>query len=155
VGRCLIVANQTLGGARLERRIRELIAEGVTGFHVVVPVISPHLEAETWMFADVGGFAIPPPDPAVEDAEEEAVERSEHRLALMMDAIRDAGGEPDGEVGLGDPLAAVRTVCERGGFDLVIVSTLPAGLSRWLKLDLPSRVARSVDVPVETVEAEG
>jgi nucleotide-binding universal stress UspA family protein len=155
MGRCLIVANQTLGGAQLERKISELIADGVTRFHVVVPVISPNLEAETWMFADVGGFAIPPPDPAVEDAEEEAVERSERRLALMIDAIRSAGGEADGEVGVGDPLAAVRAVCEREDFELVIVSTLPAGLSRWLRMDLPSRVARTVDVPVVTVEAEG
>ena len=38
--------------------------------------------------------------------------------------------------------------------DAVIVSTLPAGVSRWLKMDLPSRIDRMTDAPVTTIEAE-
>lgn len=52
----------------------------------------------------------------------------------MLASITSLGGRADGEV---------------------IVSTLPAGISRWLKLDLASRIARMSDVPVTTVEAGG
>jgi hypothetical protein len=38
-------------------------------------------------------------------------------------------------------------------FDEIIISTLPATLSRWLKLDAPSRIARMTQVPVTHVEA--
>ena len=38
-------------------------------------------------------------------------------------------------------------------FDEVIVSTLPARISRWLRLDLQGRIAR-LGVPVELVSAE-
>lgn len=40
-------------------------------------------------------------------------------------------------------------------FNEVIISTLPVGISRWLKLDLPSRTQRMVECPVTTVEADG
>ena len=39
-------------------------------------------------------------------------------------------------------------------FDEVIVSTLPKRVSRWLHLDLPSKVA-GLGLPVTTVSAKG
>jgi hypothetical protein len=38
-------------------------------------------------------------------------------------------------------------------FDEVIVSTLPKHLSKWLKLDLPSRVGRVTGLPTTHVSA--
>ncbi|MGY1622082.1 hypothetical protein ACI789_07810 [Geodermatophilus sp. SYSU D00965] len=39
--------------------------------------------------------------------------------------------------------------------DAVIVSTLPLGLSRWLRRDLPGRLERAARLPVEhVVEAD-
>jgi hypothetical protein len=38
-------------------------------------------------------------------------------------------------------------------FDEIVVSTLPGGISRWLKLDFPSRVARATELPVRHVIA--
>jgi hypothetical protein len=89
-----------------------------------------------------------------EAAQEEARRRAQERLDQMIDMIQSLGGEAGGEVGVADPVQATKEVLEHQSFDEVIVSTLPSGLSRWLKMDLPSRVARMTDAPVTTVEAE-
>jgi hypothetical protein len=47
-------------------------------------------------------------------------------------------------------MAAVQDAINLHGFDEVIISTLPARVSRWLKLDLPSKVA-GLGLPVTTV----
>ncbi|HEX6653969.1 MAG TPA: hypothetical protein VF072_14580 [Thermoleophilaceae bacterium] len=53
---------------------------------------------------------------------------------------RAAGSEIAGMIGSHDPVAAVEDALNMHGFDEVIVSTLPARASRWLHLDLPSKV---------------
>jgi hypothetical protein len=55
-----------------------------------------------------------------------------------------------GIVGSHDPLAAVQDALNLLGFDEVIVSMLPARISRWLRLDLPREV-RGLGVPVTEV----
>ncbi len=51
-----------------------------------------------------------------------------------------------------NPVYAVGVLLRRGErFDGVIVSTLPPGMSRWLKLDVPTRLARETDLEVEVV----
>jgi hypothetical protein len=66
---------------------------------------------------------------------------------LLGDA---AGAEVDGMIGSHDPVAAVEDALNMHGFDEVIVSTLPVRASRWLHLDLPSKVA-GMGVPVTRV----
>jgi hypothetical protein len=63
-----------------------------------------------------------------------------------------AGSAVDGMIGSHDPVAAVEDALNVHGFDEVIVSTLPARASRWLRLDLPSKVA-GMGVPVTRVSA--
>lgn len=152
VGRSLLVANQTLGGAELEHKVRVRIEAGQREYYVVVPMIEP--EQESSWFPDDPAFGVAGQDDRTEDAMQQARERSEHRLRRMIDKIESLGGEADGEVGATDPVDAVKSVLERGTFNEVIVSTLPVGLSRWLKMDLPSRVERMVECPVTTVEAQ-
>ena len=41
----------------------------------------------------------------------------------------------------------------REQFDEIILSTLPPGVSRWLKQDLPHRVERDFSLPVSHVIA--
>jgi hypothetical protein len=48
---------------------------------------------------------------------------------------------------------AIQDAINLHGFDEVILSTLPARVSRWLKLDLPSKVA-GLGLPVTTVTAQ-
>jgi hypothetical protein len=58
-------------------------------------------------------------------------------LPLLDEA---AGGHVEGTIGDSDPFAAVEHEVERGGFDEIIISTLPARVSHWLRRDLPHRV---------------
>lgn len=151
MGRRMIVANQTLGGEHLQAVIQERIDRGEGDFYIVVPMIEPEAEAVAWGAAEIGFIVLPPGA----DAMEEARRRSEHRLEAIVGRIERAGGTATGEVGDHDPAAAVRRVLEQQSFDELIISTLPAGLSRWLKMDLPSRISRMTDIPVTVVEAEG
>ena len=67
--------------------------------------------------------------------------------------LRGAGIEVEGIVGDADPVAAVEAAWDPERFDEVIVATLPAQLSRWLRLDLPRRVERITGRPVRHVVA--
>jgi hypothetical protein len=132
--RYLVVANQTLGGKHLIRKVQECIAGGPARFHVVVPATPPG-EHLTW-------------------TEGEAQAIAQRRLDSALVTFRDHGVEADGQVGDANPLLAIEDALRREEFDEIILSTLPAGVSRWLKLDLLHRVERSFDVPVTHLVAE-
>jgi hypothetical protein len=126
----LVVANQTLGGEHLIGRIREYTAAGPCRFHVLVPITLPtdHL----W-------------------SEGEVIAVATARLETALAAIRELGGEADGQVGDSHPMRAIEDAFLDRSFDEIILSTLPPGLSRWLRLDLPRRVAARFAVPVTHV----
>ncbi len=150
--RYLLVANQTLGGSELDDEVRHRIAEGAAEFHVVVPMTPPEDESDVWVPADPA-YGIPARRESSAEAADEARRRSRHRLGRMLDHLHELGAEADGEVGPSDPYAAAVEAMERLQPDRVILSTLPAGVSRWLKLDLQSRLERAAEVPVTTIEA--
>jgi flavin-binding protein dodecin len=146
VKRYLLVANQTLTSPALRRAVRERITASPAEFHVLVP------QAPTpAIHTDPSGLI----DPSLQEGifSTRAVRRreAEERLGLFVDDIEALGGKVTGEVAVGDPLLAVRRVMERSSFDEIIVSTLPPGLSRWLRLDLPTRLARSFSVPITSL----
>jgi hypothetical protein len=80
---------------------------------------------------------------------------AERRIAAAVPLLsRAAGAEVVAVVGAGEPLVAVRDALAVMGFDEVIVSTMAAGASRWLQLDLSRRI-RALGVPVvEVLSAE-
>jgi GABA permease len=78
---------------------------------------------------------------------------SEHMLKAV-EKLRGEGFDVEGQVGDGDPLAAVQDAVTFGEFDEVVVSTLPVRASRWLKMDLPTRVERVTGLPVTHVETK-
>ena len=126
--RYLVVANRTLAGTQLLDKLIELAARGPSEFHVVVPAEPPRTHAWT---------------------ESEARAAAADRLseALRRFAVLDA--QVDGEVGDADPSLAVEDVLIRDElFDAIVVSTLPPGPSRWLKLDLPHRLTGKFGLPV-------
>ncbi len=134
MARYLVIANQTLGGRRLLERARELCEEGPCTFHVVVPATEPRdhihrVEAESGQ------------------------QLARQRLDAELERFRRIGAEATGEIGSPQPLECVRDSLEGNDYDAILVSTLPAGMSRWLGMDLPSRIERDADIPVEHIEA--
>ncbi len=132
--RYLVVANQTLGGEHLAAKAREYVSTGSSLFYVVVPA-TPSTEHLVW-------------------TEGEARSIARERLERAVDRFRQLGAEADGEVGDANPLLAIEDVLRNQSFDEIILSTLPAGPSRWLKLDLPARVQKQFGLPVTHVVGE-
>jgi hypothetical protein len=64
-----------------------------------------------------------------------------------------AGQEVTGSVGDSEPLMALHDAVNLGHYDEIIISTLPLGISRWLKLDLVSK-AKAIGLPVTHVTAK-
>jgi hypothetical protein len=130
VRRYLVIANQTLGGGHLLALLRELGAKS-SSFYVLVPASSPHDHA--W-------------------SDGEAVAMAERRLKAALASFRAADLDVEGgEVGDGRPMQAVTDLLDRGErFDEVVLSTLPAGPSRWLRLDIVHRL-ESFGMPVHHV----
>jgi hypothetical protein len=50
-------------------------------------------------------------------------------------------------------MTAIENAVAEQQFDEIILSTLPAGISRWLALDLPHRIRRKFDIPLTVVTA--
>jgi len=72
-------------------------------------------------------------------------------LEQALPKLGEAAGAPvEGIVGDPDPMAAVQDAINLRGFDEIIISTLSPRVSRWLKLDLPSKVS-GLGLPVNTV----
>ena len=75
------------------------------------------------------------------------------RLDAALAAWREAGVEAEGICGDANPLDAVAEVWDPRQHDEVIVSTLPGQSSKWIRSDLPHRVARLTGAPVMHVVA--
>ena len=75
-------------------------------------------------------------------------------LALPL-LERAARGPVEGLTGTsGHPFEAVRDALSEATYDRVIISTLPRGVSKWLRHDLPKRV-EALGVPVEVITPAG
>jgi hypothetical protein len=89
------------------------------------------------------------PRPYWDPDTDEAAATLELAIPLLEEA---AGGHVEGIIGDTDPFVAVSDTVERLGFDEIIVSTLPARVSHWLRRDLPTRVEQ-LGLPVTIVTA--
>ena len=162
MGRCLIIANHALSGAKLDNLIRDRLGRHDSQFFIVVPVVEPKYEASTssLAFPFDGIPPVPPVDVFEEEQQrrnvalDEAHQMAERRLVRMIDRVRSAGGEVAGEVGDADPTVAVRAVLARDSIDEIVISVRRSQVSRWLRLDLPNRISRMTKLPVTTIEAE-
>jgi hypothetical protein len=95
-------------------------------------------------------FTLLVPRPYWDPDTDEAVMTLELAIPLREQA---AGGHVDGVVGNNDPFVAVREAVTNIGFDELLISTLPARVSHWLRRDLPRRVEQ-FGLPVTVVTAE-
>lgn len=130
--RVLIVAHQTADSPELLEAVARRADHDPCLFTLLVPASSHGLHR-------------------VVDPEDHGRAEAEARLTAALPALSKAAGqEVVGVVGSHDPLAAVQDALNLFGFDEVIISMLPARLSRWLHLDL-SRKVRALGVPVSEV----
>jgi hypothetical protein len=125
VARTLVVANQTVGGEPLLRKLKELSAERPHRFIVVCP--------------------------QGEGSSGDAHERLAHTLKVLQDQ----GLEAIGQVTHPDPYTAIQTAIQFYNPDEVVISTFPETRSGWLRNDLVERVRSSTSRPVEHVVSEG
>lgn len=131
----LVVANQTLLGDPLLGRIAERLAAGPSRFYLVVPATHAPGRA-VWT-----------------EGHDRAVAAG--RLPEALARFRELGAVVDGEVGDAHPIDAIRDVMLHASpFDEIILSTLPPGLSRWLRQDLPHRIQRTFELPLTIVVGE-
>jgi hypothetical protein len=130
--RVLVVAHKTAATTPLLDAVRERARRGPSTFTLLVPSTSHGLHQ------------IVDPEDQNSNAANAVVEQA---LPLLSEA---AGAPVEGMTGDPDPSAAIQDAINLRGFDEVIISTLPTRLSRWLKLDLPSKVS-GAGLPVTTV----
>lgn len=130
----LVVAHQTAATAPLLDAVRERAQRGSATFHLLVPR-QPH-----------GLDKLLDPEDHGEDEARRVLADALPKLSAV------AGHEVTGELGVSEPLAAIQDAINLGHYDEIIISTLPLGISRWLKLDLISK-ARALGLPVTHVLA--
>lgn len=132
--RVLVVAHQTAATAPLLDAVRTRAQEGPASFHLVVPQQPHGLDK-------------------LMDPEDHGRGAAERALADALPKLSEAAGqEVTGEIGDTEPLNAIQDAVNLGGYDEIIISTLPLGVSRWLKLDLISKT-RGLGLPVTHVLA--
>ena len=95
-------------------------------------------------------FTLLVPRPYWDPDTDEAVVTLELAIPVLEEA---AGGHVDGVIGDSDPFVAVREAVTNIGIDEIMISTLPARVSHWLRRDLPHRVEQ-FGLPVTVVTAE-
>jgi hypothetical protein len=118
--RILVVANRTAAAERLLKAVEHRAAGGACTFTLLVPDVESAREAD-WTL-DTG------------------------RRLLGKAAGLPVGGLTGGP----DPFVAVQEAVATGEFDEIIISTLPRGVSKWLRRDLVSRV-RGLGLPVTAI----
>ncbi len=128
----LVVANETLGG----RRLRELLAQKAKvnpslAIRLVIPQSRPRRGSVIYL-------------DSVRDA-------AQVRLDLALSVLAEEGFDATGEVGDADPFHATLDAIGERKPDEIVISTLPATASGWLRRDLVERVAEASGIAVQHV----
>ena len=130
----LVVAHQTAATPGLLDAVRSRAARGPVTFHLVVPQQAHGMHK-------------------VVDPQDAGADEAHQVLDAALPKLSDAAGlQVTGSVGDAEPLMAIQDAVNLGNYDEIIISTLPLGISRWVKLDLISK-ARGLGLPVTHVAA--
>ena len=121
--RVLIVANRTAATPRLLEAVRRRRKGGPCEFALLIPDVGDRKKAD-WTL--------------------------DNAVPLLS---RAAGSPVEGLIGGADAFASVQDAVRAAQFDEIIVSTLPARVSRWLHQDLPGRLEHKFHLPVTHVPA--
>jgi hypothetical protein len=130
--RVLVVAHKTAATQPLFDAVKARAARGPSAFTLLVPSSAHGLHK-------------------LVDAEDQSATEAQAVLDVALPKLSEAAGSSvHGFVGDPDPVAAIHDAINLRGFDEIIISTLPTHISRWLKLDLPSKIS-GMGLPVSTV----
>jgi hypothetical protein len=130
--RILVIANETVGGAKL----REEIRQRAEGFREQVLVVCPALNSPLRHWA------------SDDDAARAAAQK---RLGRSLSQLSEAGIEARGEVGDSEPLQAMEDALRTFGADEIVISTHPEGRSHWLERNVVGSARDRFDVPITHV----
>lgn len=152
VKRYLIVANETLARDKVPALVAARDAAGPAEFHILVPATrSRETRQLTAMVGDpLSGYAVTD-IVGLDEAISRDRDAARTRLATFTARLEEQGVDYTSEVGGADPFQAILGVMQRSSFDEIIISTLPSSVSRWLRIDLPSRIRRAYSLPVIVV----
>jgi GABA permease len=133
--RILVVANETVGGARLFEEIRTRS----DGYLEQVLVLSPALNSALryWVSDEDGARA-----------------QARARLDASLERLAAAGIDARGEIGDADPLQAIEDALRTFGADEIIISTHPPERSNWLERGVVDKARERFPVPVTHVVGE-
>ena len=120
----LVVANETVVGEPLLRKIRERAARGPASFLIICPQSDPTVAKHP---------------------------NAERRLRRALASLRAAGIDAHGQIAHPDPYTAAVHAVRDERVDEIIVSTFPQERSGWLRKDLVDRLRQSTKLPVEHV----
>jgi nucleotide-binding universal stress UspA family protein len=137
VARYLVVAHQTADSPELVAELRRVHADDPTSTFVLLVPATPVQHLSGWTEGESKAVAAEAGARAREVLERHGIELSEIRV-----------GDPD-------PVeAAADEWNERPDYDEIILSTLPARTSRWLRGDARNKLAARLKIPVHHVVAE-
>jgi|SRR3990170_3468506 predicted RNase H-like HicB family nuclease len=134
--RYLIVTHQTALSPELQSKVSALVAEDPEAeFAILVPEWTG--STYTWEGETVG----------------HATQRAEAAKTLLEETAHAKVFRA--AVGVSEPLQAITDELRANpGYDILIICTLPPGISRWLKLHLVHRAERKFGLPVIHVVAQ-
>jgi hypothetical protein len=126
MGRYLLVAHQTADSSELRSEVVDLLHQDPGAEFVLLVPATP-----IGLLQAVGGEG------------RAALEVARSRARRARSLLEDVGARVTAaRIGNYDPSVAVEEELRSGDYDTVVISTLPPGISRWLRLDLPAQVSR-------------
>jgi len=126
MARYLLVAHQTAQSEELRRAAANLARDDPAAEFVLIVPATPVVNLLVWERGETHDVALRHANAA--------------RERLQRSGLRVVDARPADQ----DPLAAIEDELHAGGrFAAIVVSTLPAGRSRWLRMDVISRVRRN------------
>lgn len=123
----LVIANRTAASPDLLAFMCELAERRATRFELLVPPTEPGADGRAG---------------------------ARRNLDAALRGMRDAGLDADGVVGTdSEPVIAAIEAYDPARHDEIVVSTLPASISHWLRCDVEARIARATGALVHHVVA--
>jgi GABA permease len=138
--RVLVLANETVNGQELIDELRAIDREGAAEYFVCVPA-NP---IDTGQAMHQGAAFV----------WQATTEAAQARLDRTLEILRAENLRADGALGNYKPLKALADAVAEFRPDRLVICTLPADRSAWLRYDVVDRARETYDIPVTHVVVE-